>query len=501
MLNRSAVQLALVAALKLGVSLALLQTGFHAISDDDYSRVTIAQAFSVSPSLDPSGTSWLPLPFWVYGGAMKAFGVELAKAQAVAVFLGVCAAVGVWALTRWLAFSLPAMTVAVLFGACIPHAAYYGAAVVPDYPTAVLTLVACVTLTTQSGRTRAFGGLCAWAATLSRYETWPVAFVVTAYALFDWVRWARKRRAHPSETDTLNESPRWLLATALLASSGVLAWLLHGVVRHGDALFFLKRVAAYRRALHEPALPLIARLLKEPLLLVRGEPELVLFVACSLAAWLVFERRADVPRVKWLRPGLALLGLVLFLTVGDILDGAPTHHEERVLLPIWLGLALAAGALTDRILRLLRSLPASARSQRFRVKCALFGALSSIPLVGYWLKPLVTQDEPFVDRSSAIAIAQRAAEVVPRGARVAIYTSDYGYFAAQAAFARPPDAIPLSRHDPRSRELDPLSSPEALSARLDALGARYLIVPATARTKTAELRLVLVEAGFALLAR
>jgi hypothetical protein len=33
------------------------------VSDDDYARVVIAQRLSLA--LDPSGTSWLPFPFWL----------------------------------------------------------------------------------------------------------------------------------------------------------------------------------------------------------------------------------------------------------------------------------------------------------------------------------------------------------------------------------------------------------------------------------------------------
>ena len=79
----------IIATAKTVVSLALLWSGFRSISDDDFSRVAIAQQFAVHPHLDPSGTSWLPLPFWVYGGAMKAFGLSLATAQITAILLGV----------------------------------------------------------------------------------------------------------------------------------------------------------------------------------------------------------------------------------------------------------------------------------------------------------------------------------------------------------------------------------------------------------------------------
>src|SRR4051794_3443153 len=52
------------AVLRLALNLALGRAGLHALSDDDYARVAIAEAFAGAPRLDPSHTSWLPFPFW-----------------------------------------------------------------------------------------------------------------------------------------------------------------------------------------------------------------------------------------------------------------------------------------------------------------------------------------------------------------------------------------------------------------------------------------------------
>ena len=40
------------------------------------------------PALDPSGTSWLPFPFWANGAAMMAFGRSLGTAGVVAWVFG-----------------------------------------------------------------------------------------------------------------------------------------------------------------------------------------------------------------------------------------------------------------------------------------------------------------------------------------------------------------------------------------------------------------------------
>ena len=55
----------------------VLHVGFRQVSDDDYARAVIAEQFAHAPALDPSGTSWLPFPFWLHGGLMMIFGRSL----------------------------------------------------------------------------------------------------------------------------------------------------------------------------------------------------------------------------------------------------------------------------------------------------------------------------------------------------------------------------------------------------------------------------------------
>src|ERR1700720_407365 len=80
--------LTLLFALKLAIGAWILHTGFTHVSDDDYARTVIAEQFAHAPRLDPSGTSWLPVPFWVEGLVMMAAGRSLAVARAVSVVLG-----------------------------------------------------------------------------------------------------------------------------------------------------------------------------------------------------------------------------------------------------------------------------------------------------------------------------------------------------------------------------------------------------------------------------
>lgn len=466
-MNRRTVALAVIAAVKTVVSLALLWSGFRAISDDDFSRVAIAQLFAVHPQLDPSGSSWLPLPFWVYGGAMKAFGVSLAIAQLTALVLGVYSAVAVWFAAGRLGLSPRAALLGSLVAACIPHSALYGAAMVPDYPSAALALVASATLSARPGPGRALGALAACLGTLCRYETWPIACVVVAFALLDARREHRARREQ-----------RWLLGSAALAPAGALAWMLHGLWHHHDAVFFFKRVSAYRHALSDEALPWFVRLLKHPAALFSGEPELLLVVGGLLLAVGLAMGARNWPHQMWVRPAWALGSVVGFLVVGDLSDGSPTHHEERTLLVVWLGLSLLAGDLADRLWDWMAT---RFKQRAVLSRAALIAVIGMCIAAGMVLRPRLGRTESFVDRSKEIAIGQIAALVVPQGERLAVHTEDYGYFAVEAAFGRPTDSAPLMKRDPRRPETDPLANPTELEHKLDAMQTRHLILPATHR--------------------
>jgi hypothetical protein len=118
----------------------------------------------------------------------------------------------------------------------------------------------------------------------------------------------------------------------------------HGAVTHGDALFFLHRVAAYRRALGVTE----SRLAAYPALLVGAEPELTLGGIALVAGATFYERSL---LTSWKRPTILLAALFGFLVVGRLLDGAPTHHGERALLPVWAGLALFSAEAGVRLLR------------------------------------------------------------------------------------------------------------------------------------------------------
>ena len=130
----------IVAAAKIAVSAAVLAQGFRALSDDDYARIVIAQRFVADPSLDPSGTSWLPFPFWVYGSVMTLFGRDPTVARATAIALGSAGALLVWVAARWLGASRAGAMLGALLACAFPYSAWLGAATVPEAFTAALVV-------------------------------------------------------------------------------------------------------------------------------------------------------------------------------------------------------------------------------------------------------------------------------------------------------------------------------------------------------------------------
>jgi len=430
------------AAVKFGVGATVLATGFRAVSDDDYARLVIAQGFAESPALDPSGTSWLPLPFWIYGAGFALFGDGLDVARALALGLGafstVCVVVAAWLLGLGRGPALAAGVVASVF----PYSAYLGAAFVPEAPASALVVLGAATLA-RSGKVRVLGALALGAACASRYEPWAAALVFAALTSVEAV----KRR------------DRLLALAAAVAALFPLAWLLHGVVRHGDALFFLSRVAKYRAALG-PDDPLFSRLLRTPSALVVSEPELVLG-SLGLGVFAARALAAD-PRAKaGLRAAACLLGLFAMLVLGDALGGAPTHHGERALLSVWLSCALLAAWSGEHLLE-------ARKYGALAVSAAV--ALAALSLV----RPRFPR-EGFVDRTAEVDIGRRArAHAIER---LAIETPDFGYFAVQAAFGEPRRTRVLDDHDPRSPRRDPALGQAPALRRLADEGTRWLVVP------------------------
>jgi hypothetical protein len=438
-------EVALLCAARGLASLAAYSSGFRALSDDDYARISIAQRFAESVSFDPSRTSWLPAPFWLYGAAFRVFGRDLAVARVTAIALSVGATLLVYVATRLLGAGRPGAFMGAALSAFLPYSALLGVAAVPEVPCAALILLGAATLALEDPRARTLGGLSLTMACLSRYEAWPVAVVFAGFSLSD----ARRNRA--------------LVVGAAAALLGPTLWLLVGWLEHGHALFFVARVANYRRALGPTADgPIALRLLEYPGLLLRAEPELcALFVVIAAAAWRFVDRQK---LAAYRRTGLALSALLAFLMFGSVRDGVPTHHAARVLLPIWFFVCVLCGhGLAHLVAR---------TSGRARVSWLAFGVAAA--LAGLLLRSRFLPKEGFAERQLELAAGSEAKR---RGATaLAIDTPDYGYLAVQAAFGSPKHSSTLDDHDPRhARPPDPFTSRASLSRALREHGARYLV--------------------------
>jgi hypothetical protein len=426
---------------------AAWRSGFRALSDDDYARISIAQRFAQEPRFDPSGTSWLPAPFWTYGAVFRGFGTGMSVARTVAIALSLAATVLVYVAARTLGTSrMAAVVAAVLSCVLVPYSALLGVAAVPEVPCAALMLFAAATLTTNDARLRALGGSALFFACLSRYEAWPIATACAAFCVWDAIR---ERRVV-------------YLACAALVLSGPILWLVLGHLHHGDAWFFVGRVTAYRRALGGSDSALWRRLIEYPWALIWNA--LGLWVLFPIFFFMARKTRAlDTPR--YARCVLALLAMLAFLMLGSVRDGVPTHHAARVLLPLWFFGCVVAGREFTR-----RATDAAGR----RRVVIVVAAITSIPLVEGIRLPT---NEGYAERALELEAGDAARMETKLG--LAIDTPDYGYFAVQAGFGAPVGTSVLEDHDPRrakTESANPFSSTEALERTLRARHTRFAVL-------------------------
>jgi hypothetical protein len=398
---------------KLAASWAIVSfAGFRQISDDDYARTVIAQTFAHAPRLDPSGTSWLPFPFWIEGGTMALFGRTLGVARAVGDVTSALATAGFFLALR--ATGLGRTTA--LFASAVASLGAWnlwtGATPVPEGFTGALVAIGLVALAPPKPPIRFLiaGALALAAGSLSRYETWP------ACALFSAVGLMRARTSERRGRDAV---------IALLPLLGPLAWIGWNAHAHGDALHFLARVSRYRQAHGAAGAPLGDKLLVYPRALVRGFPELVFATpAAILAVWR--SPRSFGPAA------LGLLAMFAFLVVGEISEGAPTHHPERALIAItWVAVALAAfGA--EYAWREKRTLAA-----RIAMAGLAMGPLAFVLRVPFALTEFPGQGE--ADRRAQI---ERGMALRSEGATsLSIVPCAYEHFALIAAYGAPERAV------------------------------------------------------------
>lgn len=429
---------------KAAASALVLLTGFRAVSDDDYARVVLSQGFAEAPRLDPTGTSWLPLPFWLVGLGMRVAGTtSLLAARVLAFALGLASALLLLAAARLLVRDRRAALAGALVACVFPWSARLGVATVPELPTAALSLFGLSTLASSRAGLRVAGGAALSAAALGRYEPWFLAVGFVAAGLFP------RRLSAPL-------SRRAELLAAALALFGPAAWLVHNARAHGDALHFVARVSAYKRALGgDDPFAIVAY----PLALLREEPELwlLLFVPALV-------RRSVRPPEALRGPLVALAGMVALLSVAAARGGAPTHHNGRAMLAVWLLVAVVLGAAGARIL----SVAGGAR------RAWLASLAVVLPLGVILLRPWYARLDSMAARSDEERLGARVAEEPP-GA-VLLEVRDYGYFAIQAASGSPARFVLDRTPDPRATtEPSSFRDEAALRERVRSTGARLVL--------------------------
>lgn len=419
-------------ALQLLCLLWLKSRGFLAISDDDYSRVVIAQQFADSPRIDPSATSWLPFPFWLNGAFMLLFGATLEIARLSATIWSL-ACTGLLFAAIYTSGLNRLLTAAVCL-ACVllPSSLWLAAATVPECPTAVLVTISALSLMHPLRSVmRLMGAFALFAATASRYEAWPVALVFCAWCLYDYMSSTTR-----SQSGAAQPRSAW---PAIISVAFPCLWLLHGAINHKNAFFFVKRVADYKRALGDDLPDFMQLLGGYPRALMMSEPlPIVLVVLLVISRWrrgepelTVVDPASDL-RSSLTRGGSVIVAQLAFLMIGAAQGGAPTHHPERALLSIWMILLVGAGLVLSRLRH------ANALSIGFFI----------LIISSHGLQPWAQRINESRARSSEEAVGRRLKADAPN-APVALSTDDFGYFSIMAAAANPRRFSVLADHDPR----------------------------------------------------
>ena len=398
-------------------------SGFSHISDDDYARVTIAQTWAHAPRLDPSGTSWLPLPFWWNGAWMMLLGRTLTVAHVVALASSLMATAALFgAARRALTNDVLAAGLA-LACACSPWAVWTASSTTPEYSTMALVGVALLLTADDAPSSAWIAAACALGACLSRYEAWPAAAVI-ACAL----AW-RALRSSRGAGEATRFSP---YAAAALAAAGPLAWMAWNAHAHGDALHFFARVSRFR-ALHagqggETELPFTTRIAFYPRALLDEAPELACLFAAAIASGVfLMARTRGRTRTRLVPTALAtMLAVVAFDVAGSVRDGAPTHHPTRALLVM----VPCAAALCAEAWIWGREHARTAAISAALVTAALCVAASART----WTHA-TPGTSPEESRVAAIALGETLRrEDAPR---VTLYPCGYEHFATIAAFGFP----------------------------------------------------------------
>jgi hypothetical protein len=432
---------AIVAALYALGCVLVLALGFDQVSDDDFARVTIAQSFAHAPKLDPSGTSWLPFPFWALGSVMVVAGRSLAAARIVSIAFSSAAAVLPYLALRTTGASRRASMLALAFAMLSPWSLWLGAATVPESFTASFTAAAAIALGSRRapgpGSAARIGfALALLAACLSRYEPWPVAAVLAVVLATRGLR--PPADASRSGAATAPRARDDLVLAAIVAA-GPLLWMAWNVHAHGDPMHFFQRVARFKRALGEATPSTLDALLLYPRLFVTRRPDIVVAVALAFTGGHIFVRSREEVRAAWLVPLGCAAAQVAFLAYGNARDGAPAHHAERALLGVVFLTAMFAADV------LVLAWPAAlARALAPALACVAVVALAWLG-TGVMAFHDVPGSGPAEDRTAQISAgsALRTENVE----HVVLTPCAYEQFAVVAAFGAPEKVTTLPRTD------------------------------------------------------
>jgi hypothetical protein len=400
---------------KLAIGAWILHQGFTHVSDDDYSRTVIAETFAHAPKLDPSGTSWLPLPFWIEGAAMAVFGRTLGVARAVAVVLGAVTVAVPYLAMRAIGVRRWAAVAATLVAMALPWSAWLGVATVPEAWFGALVAGAAMLAGRTDARPWAAGMLLA--ASLCRYEAWPVCALMALLCAWSADEGKRRRRD---------------VACVIAALAGPIAWMAWNAHAHGSPLHFLSRVTSFRHAIGAADVPLVDKIFTYPLSLVEETPEVALLGAVGLSGLAIPAVRA-----RWRWPAFAAAAVLVFLVWGDVKDGAPTHHPARALAMTWwvlagMGIDVVASRLEAR---------AGARRRPEVVVAVAAALLWCVTLPARWREsPGSTESE---NRAAQIAAGL---DLRARGVQEAtVHPCAFEHFALLAAWGAPERATVLPR--------------------------------------------------------
>jgi hypothetical protein len=407
---------------KVAVGAWVLRQGFTHVSDDDYARTVIAEQLAHAPRLDPSGTSWLPLPFWLAGAWMQAFGRSLDAARAIALLLGALGVAAPFAAMRAVQVPRSAAAGATAIAMALPWSAWLGAATVPDGWTGALIAAGAIGAT--DGRARPWAALSLLVASLSRYEAWPVCAVFAVLCATHVVGTRRVRGARSAPDRPEAAVRRREIAFAVVALAGPALWMAWNAHAHGSPLHFVARVTAFRRAIGAADVPWTDKLLGYPRSLAIETPEAAALGLCGLVALLV----SDEIRQRWRWAAASAFAVLAFLVAGDLGDGAPTHHPARALGAIWW---IAAAMGVDSLRVTLRSPRLSRRT----------GAIAAGAIAAGWALSLPSRwnaSPGLGDLERRDAQIARGLEMRARGTALADITPcQFEHFALIAAWGEP----------------------------------------------------------------